>query len=138
ALSKSAEHQLRRIGVEGLTGVQVTAIDERGVRMAAAHGAARTVLGPAGVAAPPRGRALGAPVDRAGRVQVEPDLSVPGHPEVFVAGDLVSLQQDGRPARGWPPAALQMGAHAASNVARRLRGEATRPFRYLDKGSLAT
>jgi NADH dehydrogenase len=71
-------------------------------------------------------------------VRVLPDLSVPGHPEVFVVGDLVSLEQDGRPVPGVAPAALQMGAHAAGNVLRSLRGEPLAPFRYRDKGSLAT
>ena len=73
-----------------------------------------------------------------GRVPVEPDLTLPGHPEVSIVGDLVALQQDGRPVPGVAPAAMQMGRHAAQNVLRTLRGEARRPFRYVDKGSLAT
>jgi NADH dehydrogenase len=71
-------------------------------------------------------------------VRVQPDLSVPGHPSVLVIGDLASLEQDGKAVPGVAPAALQMGAHAGANVARALRGEPSAPFRYRDKGSLAT
>ena len=92
----------------------------------------------AGVQASPLARSLGAPLDRAGRVRVEPGLTVPGHPDVFVIGDLASLDQDGRPIPGVAPAAIQMGAHAAANLLRGLRGEPLVPFRYRDKGSLAT
>ena len=74
----------------------------------------------------------------AGRVPVLPDLTLAGHPEVSIVGDLVALQQDGKPVPGVAPAAMQMGRHAAKNVLRALRGEPRRPFRYVDKGSLAT
>jgi NADH dehydrogenase len=116
----------------------VTGVDAEGVWLGAERLRARTVLWAAGVAASPLGRSLGAPLDRVGRVKVERDLSVPGHPDAFVAGDLVAFEQDGRLVPGVAPAANQMGRHAARNVLRRARGEATRPFRYRDKGSVAT
>ena len=96
------------------------------------------MLWAAGVAASPLGKALGAPTDRAGRVNVAPDLSVPGHPHVFVAGDLMHLEQDGQPVPGIAPAALQSGRHVAKNILALVGGRATQPFRYRDKGSLAT
>jgi NADH dehydrogenase len=95
---------------------------------------AKTVIWAAGVASSPLGRLLGAPLDRSGRVHVAPDLSVPGHPEVFVVGDLAAVE--GVP--GIAPAAKQMGRHAAQNILNRLRGRETRPFRYRDYGQLAT
>jgi NADH dehydrogenase len=137
-LSASARRQLESLGVEVRTGSLVTALDDTGVGLGEERIAARTVLWAAGVAASPLGRALGAPVDRAGRVKVQPDLTVPGHADVFVAGDLAALDQDGRPIPGVAPAAMQMGRHAAANVARALAGQPLRPFRYVDKGSLAT
>jgi NADH:quinone reductase (non-electrogenic) len=137
-LSEKARAQLQRLGVEVRTRSLVTAIDGEGVSLGAERLRARTVLWAAGVAASPLGRSLGTPVDRAGRVKVEPDLSVPGHPEVFVAGDLAAFEQDGRPVPGVAPAAMQMGTHAAANVLRLASGQASRPFRYVDKGSLAT
>jgi NADH dehydrogenase len=137
-LSESARRQLEGLGVEVRTNGLVTAVDEAGVALRDERIDARTVLWAAGVAASPLGRALGAPVDRAGRVQVTSELSVPGHPEVFVAGDLAAFAQEGRPLPGVAPAAMQMGRHAARNVARLAHGERPRPFRYVDKGSLAT
>jgi NADH dehydrogenase len=137
-LSEKARLQLEDLGVEVRTGALVTAVDEHGVAVGAERLTARTVLWAAGVAASPLGRALGVPVDRAGRVKVEPDLSIPGHPEVFVTGDLALLEQDGAPVPGVAPAAMQMGRHAALNSVRAARGEAPLPFRYRDKGSLAT
>jgi NADH dehydrogenase len=137
-LSESARRQLEGLGVEVRTRGLVTAVDAGGVTVGEERIAARTVLWAAGVAASPLGLALGAPVDRAGRVQVTPELSVPGRPEVFVAGDLTILQQDGHAIPAVAPAAMQMGRHAARNVARMARGEPARPFRYVDKGSLAT
>ena len=86
----------------------------------------------------PLTRTLGAPLDRAGRVQVEADLSVPGHPEVFVVGDAAAVECDGEPVPGVAPAAMQMGRFVAQALPKRLRGEAVAPFRYRDKGSLAT
>jgi NADH dehydrogenase len=137
-LSEKARQQLERLGVEVRTRSLVTAVGPEGVSLGAEGLRARTVLWAAGVAASPLGRSLGAAVDRVGRVKVEPDLSVPGHPEVFVVGDLAAFEQDGRPVPGVAPAANQMGGHAARNVLRLARGEPTAPFRYVDKGSLAT
>jgi len=152
--SKRAEHELRRLGVEIHTNARVTAIDADGVECEAtidgsAHReriGARTVIWAAGVAGVPLGaeiaRGTGATLDRAGRVVVEPDLSVAGHPEISVIGDLASAQSHGpdgaRPVPGVSPAAKQMGRTAAANVLRRLRGEPTLPFRYRDYGNLAT
>jgi NADH dehydrogenase len=97
------------------------------------------VLWAAGVAASPLGSQLGVELDRAGRVRVQPDLSVPGHPEIFVAGDLASVMQgNGQPVPGTAPGAKQMGAHAASMIRARLSGRETKPFGYRDYGNLAT
>jgi NADH dehydrogenase len=142
-LSERARRQLERIGVEVRAGALVTAVDAEGLTLAVAGSppqrlAARTVLWAAGVAASPLARSLGAPLDRAGRVRVEPTLAVPGRSDLFVIGDLAALECDGRPVPGVAPAAMQMGRHAAVNVLRALRGEPLLPFRYRDKGSLAT
>jgi NADH:ubiquinone reductase (H+-translocating) len=136
-LSEKAREQLVRLGVEVRTGGQVTAIDAGGVSIGPERIAARTVLWAAGVAASPLARSLGAPLDRAGRVQVTPELTVPGRPEIFVLGDLATLQQDGKPLPGVAPAAMQAGRHTAENLRRVVRGEPMLPFRYKDKGSLA-
>ncbi len=137
-LSAKAKAQLERLGVEVRVDARVTSIDHHGVQIGQERIEARVVLWAAGVAASPLGRTLGAPVDRAGRVQVEPDLSVPGHGHVFVVGDLMNLQHAGKPVPGVAPAAIQAGRAAAKNVERSVRGVATQPFRYRDKGSLAT
>ena len=137
-LSEKARVQLERLGVTVWLGKRVTGIDADGVTMGADRLAAKTVLWAAGVAASPLGESLGVPLDRAGRVVVEPDLSIPGHPEVFVIGDLAAAKTHGEPVPGIAPAAKQMGTHTAKNVIRRLRGEATVPFRYKDYGQLAT
>jgi NADH dehydrogenase len=137
-LSSKAKAQLARLGVEVRCDARVTGIDDHGVTIGSERIQARTVLWAAGVAASPLGRSLGVPTDKAGRVQVQPDLSVPGHPNVFVVGDLMNLQQDGKPVPGVAPAAIQTGVHAARNILRLMRGEPTTPFRYRDKGSLAT
>jgi NADH dehydrogenase len=134
ALSTSAVRQLARLGVEVRTSAQVTGIDEGGVSLGPERVAARTVLWAAGVRASPLGRSLGAPLDRAGRVRVTPNLTVPGHDEIFVIGDLAAL--DAVP--GVAPAAIQMGRHAARNVRRAIAQKPLLPFRYRDKGSLAT
>jgi NADH dehydrogenase len=138
SLSRSARGQLERLGVTVWTGHAITGLDEHGVSMGTEQIAARTVLWAAGVAASPLGRTLGVPLDRAGRVTVEADLSVPGHPDVFVVGDLASATQDGKPVPGIAPAAKQMGRHAAGNVLARLAGRPTQPFRYRHYGLLAT
>jgi NADH dehydrogenase len=116
----------------------VTGIDAEGVTIGPERVAARTVLWAAGVAASPLARSLGAPLDRAGRVMVNPDLTVPGLPDVYVIGDLAHLVQDGKPVPGVAPAAMQMARHTARNIERAFRGEPGEPFRYNDKGSLAT
>jgi NADH dehydrogenase len=139
-LSEKAEAQLRRLGVEVLTGTPVQQIDALGYVRGGERVRARTVLWAAGVAASPLGAMLGAPLDRAGRVQVRPDLSVPGHDDVFVAGDLATLTQaDGKPVPGVAPAAKQMGAHVARLIRARVAGRDERtPFTYRDWGNLAT
>lgn len=137
-LSAAAREQLERLGVEVRTGAHVSKIDQTGVWIGDEHIPARTVLWAAGVAASPLGQSLGVPLDRAGRVAVEPDLSLPGHPEVFVAGDLMQIAQDGKPVPGIAPAAIQSGRAAARNIAARVAGRATTPFHFVDKGSLAT
>ena len=138
-LTDKARKQLEKLGVEVLTGTPVTEITAHGYRLGETFVPSRTVVWAAGVAASPLGRTLGVPLDRAGRVQVEPDLSVPGHPEVFVGGDLAAIAQDGKPVPGVAPAAKQMGKHIAHVLKRRLRGDRkAQPFRYRDQGNLAT
>jgi len=138
SLSEKARRQLQQLGVEVRTGVPVNAIDADGVLLGDERIAARTVLWAAGVAASPLARALGVPLDRAGRVPVEADLSVPGLPDVFVAGDLASVQQGGKPVPGVAPAAKQMGRHVAAAIRARIEGKPAPPFRYRDYGNLAT
>ena len=138
-LSRSAEEQLRRLGVEVHTSTMVTGVEPAAVWMGQTRMPAAVTLWAAGVAASPLGKKLGAPTDRAGRVLVAPDLSLPGHPEIFVIGDLASLQDEhGKMLPGVAPVALQEGAATARNIGRDLRGEARQPFHYFDKGSLAT
>ena len=137
-LSEKAVRQIARLGVEVRTGAAVTGIDRDGVALGDRRIEARTVLWAAGVAASPLARSLGAPLDGAGRVLVNPDLTVPGAASVFVIGDLAALVRDGRPVPGVAPAAIQEGRHAAANILRSLRGRPLEPFRYHDKGSLAT
>ncbi|MCB9887773.1 MAG: NAD(P)/FAD-dependent oxidoreductase [Planctomycetes bacterium] len=137
-LSASAKLQLERLGVEVRTGSRVTKIDQTGVWFGEEHLAARTVLWAAGVAASPLGKDLQVEVDRAGRVAVAPDLSVPGHEHIFVVGDLMRFEEDGAMVPGVAPTAIQSGRHAAKNILALLAGRPTRPFHYRDKGSLAT
>jgi NADH:ubiquinone reductase (H+-translocating) len=139
-LSAKAAQQLQRLGVQVLTGAAVQSIDAQGYMRGGARTAARTVIWAAGVAASPLGRLLDAPLDRAGRVQVRSDLSLPGHDDVFVAGDLAALTQaDGKPVPGVAPAAKQMGTHVARRIRARLAGRDERtPFVYRDWGNLAT
>jgi len=138
ALSEKARLQLERLGVTVWLGRRVTGVDAGGVSLGNDRLEARTVIWAAGVASSPLGRALGAPLDKAGRVLVEPDLSVPGHPEIYVAGDLAAVTSGGKPVPGIAPAAKQMGRHAARNVILSLRGQKTKAFRYRDWGQLAT
>ena len=136
--SARAAEALRVRGVEVRTASPVTGVDAGGVRLGTERLAARTVLWAAGVAASPLARTLGSPVDGAGRAIVEPDLSIPGYPEVFVIGDLsVFTHQTGKPLPGLSPVALQQGRAAAANILRTLAGEPRRPFHYVDKGTMA-
>jgi NADH:quinone reductase (non-electrogenic) len=149
-LSAAAQRSLEKRRVQVLTSSLVTAIDAEGVTVATGSGdapksvrriAARTVLWAAGVQASPLARSLGVPLDRMGRVEVLPDTSVPGHPEIFVIGDLAKLVSDGVEVPGMAQGALQSGRHAARIIEAEVRGEAPvqRPaFRYRDKGTMAT
>jgi len=137
-LSEKARIQLERLGVTVWLGRRVTGVDEGGVQLGEDRLAARTIIWAAGVAASPLGASLGVPLDRAGRVIVEPDLSVPGFPEIQVVGDLAAIPSHRPPVPAIAPAATQMGRHATANILRRLRGEQPRPFRYRDRGQLAT
>ena len=135
--SRRAETALRERGVEVRTGSPVTRVEEAGVRVGAEAIAAATVIWAAGVAASPIAGALGPGLDQNGRVPVEPDLSVPGHPEIFVIGDLALLHQGGRPLPGLSPVAMQQGRYVALAIAARLRGGSLPRFHYVDKGSMA-
>jgi NADH dehydrogenase len=138
-LSAAAEAALKRIGVEVWTGTVVTSVDASGVVVAGQKLPAATTLWAAGVEASPLARSLGVELDSAGRVIVQPDLTIPGHPEVSVIGDLAALRdKDGRPLAGVAPVAIQEGRHAARNILRACAGRPYEPFRYLDRGSLAT
>ncbi|MCH9651049.1 MAG: NAD(P)/FAD-dependent oxidoreductase [Deltaproteobacteria bacterium] len=137
-LSAKAQRQLEKLNIEVRTGARVTGIDSGGVWVGEERIEARTVIWAAGVAASPLGASLGAPLDRAGRVKVEKDLSLAGHPECQVVGDLTSFEQDGAKVPGVAPAAVQQGEHAARNILRALEGKPSREFRYRDKGSMAT
>src|ERR1700693_1507991 len=144
-LSAKAEISLKRLGVTVRTNAFVTGIDPTSVTVKIPGGteriAARTVIWSAGVQASPFGRKLqrqtGAQLDRAGRVTVAPDCSVPGHPEIFVIGDLAHLEQDGKLLPGVAQVAMQEGGYVAKLIQKRLQGETVAPFRYFDKGNLA-
>jgi NADH dehydrogenase len=139
SLSEAAKRSLEQLGVEVRLGAAVTALDEGGVSLGAERIEARTVIWGAGVIASPAGRWLGAEADRAGRVKVAPDLSVPGHPEIFVIGDTAAATSaDGRPLPGVAPVAKQQGEYVARLLIARERGRSLPPFRYRDFGSLAT
>ena len=138
-LSKSAQKQLEDLGVEVHTSEMVIGIEPTTVITKSERVSASVILWAAGVAASPLGRALGVPTDRAGRVLVQPDLSLPGHPEVFVIGDLAALRdKNGNMLPGVAPVAIQEGKAVAETIAGDLRGEARKEFHYFDKGSLAT
>src|SRR5450755_1207920 len=138
-LSRSAEEQLKRLGVEVHTSALVTNVTPGAVHMGDTQLPAAVILWAAGVAASPLGKKLGAPVDRAGRVAVNPDLSLPGHPEVFVIGDLATLKdKDGKLLPGIAPVAMQEGKTTAQNIVAELRGKPRRNFDYFNKGNLAT
>jgi NADH:ubiquinone reductase (H+-translocating) len=137
-LQAAAERSLAALGVELRKGTPVTAIRPGEVDAGGETLQAGTVLWAAGVAASPVARSLGVPLDRAGRVEVLPDLSIPGHPEVFVVGDLAVFRQDGVLLPGVAQVAIQQGRHAARNAARLAAGESTEPFWYRDYGNMAT
>lgn len=141
-LSEKARAQLSKLGVDVRTGSRVIHIDAECVRYTDQAGeqrlASRTVIWSAGVAASPLGKALNVPLDRAGRVVVGSELSIPDHPEVFVIGDLAAATSDGKPVPGVSPAAKQMGRIAARNIRNRIDGKPAQHFVYRDYGSLAT
>ena len=138
-LRRSAVEQLEHLGVEVRTNAAVTDVRPGEVSIGEERMSAAVILWAAGVAASPLGRALGAPVDRAGRVLVEPDLSIPGHREVLVIGDLASMKDEaGKPLPGVAPVAIQQGKWVAHQIKADLEGKPRRPFHYFDKGSLAT
>jgi NADH dehydrogenase len=138
-LREAARRELIRIGVDVRTGTAVTHIEAGRVEAGAESIKAETILWAAGVAASPLGRSLGVPVDRSGRVLVNPDLTIPGHPETFVIGDLASLKgANGNPLPGVAQVALQMGVHASRNIVRAIAGEPMKPFAYHNLGDMAT
>jgi NADH dehydrogenase len=138
ALSERARLQLERLGVTVWLGKLVTGIDGKGVEMQLDRLAARTVVWAAGVAASPLGATLGVPLDRAGRVVVDEQLAIPGHPEVAVIGDLAALPWHQPPVPGIAPAAKQMGKLVSKNIVLSLNNKKTKTFRYQDVGMLAT
>ena len=139
-LAAHAERDLRELGVDVRTGALVTSVEPNAVCIGDERIVARTVLWAAGNAASPLGRLLGpkVPVDRAGRVIVDPDLSVPAHPEIFVVGDLAVMSTGGRPVPGVAQGAIQSGRAAARNVLHSIRGEGRADFHYRNKGDMAT
>jgi NADH dehydrogenase len=137
-LSEHARRDLENLGVEVRTGALVSDIGLHHVQVGDERIHAHTILWAAGNAASPLGKELGATLDRAGRVQVAPDLSVPGHPEVFVIGDLAATTSEGKPVPGVAPAAMQMGRAAARNIRRDLEQRERVAFVYRNKGDLAT
>jgi len=137
-LSTSARRQLERLGATVRTNSAVTSISAAGVRIGDETLRTRTVIWAAGIMASSLGRALGVPVDREGRVLVADDLSVPGYPNIFVAGDLAAVRGPQGPVPGIAPAAKQMGVHVAASIRARLAGQPTSPFRYRHQGLLAT
>ena len=138
-LRDSARRALQRLGVDVREGRAVTAVEPGAVRIGDERIEAHTIMWAAGVAAESIARDLGQELDRAGRVIVNPDLSVPGNPALFVAGDLASFShQTGQPLPGVAQVAKQEGAHAAANIGRLIAGQPTRPFHYYDPGNLAT
>ena len=137
-LQTRAQWDLQRLGVTVRTKTIVTHIEDDAVYVGDERIAAGTVLWAAGVAASPLGRTLGVPVDRVGRVIVEPDLSIPGHREVFVVGDLAAMSQDGKQLPGVAPVAIQQANHAVEGIVRDLERQPRMPFRFHDPGNLAT
>jgi NADH dehydrogenase len=138
-LCESARKQLVELGVDVRTNARVTDITESGVQLDGEFIPCRVKIWAAGNNASFVGKTLDAPVDRMGRIVVNDDLTIPGHPEVQIIGDLANFShQTGEPLPGVSPVAMQQGRHAASNILRMIRGEKPKPFRYFDKGSMAT
>jgi NADH dehydrogenase FAD-containing subunit len=137
-LALAATRRLEKLGVELRLGHGVDHIDADGASVAGEHIASKTVIWTAGVAPSPAGKWLETVTDHAGRVRVQPDLTISGHPEIFVVGDTASLDQDGRPLPGVAQVAMQQGRYAARLIRRRITGQAAlKPFRYFDKGTMA-
>ncbi len=138
-LRESARQSLERLGVEERTGTIVTAVTDGMVQAGTELFEAATVIWAAGVAASPLGVSLNVPRDRAGRVLINDDLTIPAHNNVFVIGDLASLKgEDGRPLPGVAQVAIQMGKHAAANILRGIQHQPYLPFKYKDLGNMAT
>ena len=137
-LARQAAKALRRLGVEIRANCRVTKMDENGLWIGSEYVCARTMFWAAGVRASPIAQSLQVPLDRIGRVLVQQDLTIPGHTEVFVIGDLAAFQQDGQTVPGLAPVAMQQGCRAAENILRALDGKPTKNFRYADKGLLTT
>jgi NADH dehydrogenase len=137
-LASRATQDLKDLGVEVRVNSAVTGVGPDGVSIGAEKITARTIFWAAGNNSSPLGGLLGGPLDRAGRIQVNPDLSVPEHPEIFVVGDLAALVQDGRLVPGVGPAAIQEGKFAGKTIVRELRRQPRKKFRYRNKGDLAT
>jgi NADH dehydrogenase FAD-containing subunit len=137
-LSKAAKERLDKLGVEVRLGHHVDQIDEDGVMVAGERILSKTVIWTGGVAPSPAGKWLNVEMDRGGRVRVQRDLTVPGHPEIFVVGDTASLDQDGKPLPGVAQVAMQQGRYTGRQIHRNLTGKALAgPFRYFDKGNMA-
>ncbi|HLY40297.1 MAG TPA: NAD(P)/FAD-dependent oxidoreductase [Terracidiphilus sp.] len=137
-LSEAAKQRLASLGVDVRLGQAVQTIDNEGVVIGSERISARTVVWTAGVAPSPAGKWLGAAMDRAGRVLIQPNLTVPEHPEIFVIGDTAALNQDGRPLPGVAQVAIQQGRYTARSIFRTVIGHSPLPpFRYFDKGNLA-
>ena len=138
-LSRKALDALRNLGVEILLNAPMSEMTENYIIAGGKKISTRTVIWAAGIAGSPLGETVGAKRDRTGKIIVNQDLSIPGYPEVFVVGDLACVKQEsGIPVPGVAPAAIQGGRHSTGNILRLVRGEATVPFRYYDKGKLAT
>jgi len=137
-LSTAAKERLQELGIDVLLGHSVDCIDADGIIVAGERIFSKTVIWTAGVAPSPAGKWLNGDTDRAGRVRVQPDLSVPGHPEIFVVGDTASLDQNGKPLPGVAQVALQQGRYVGKLIHSRIVGRPTpKPFKYFDKGSMA-
>ena len=137
-LSKAAKQRLEKLGVEVRLGHSVDVIDAEGVVIAGERVASKTVIWTAGVAPSPAGKWLNAETDRAGRVRIQKDLTLPGHPEIFVVGDTASLDQNGKPLPGVAQVAMQQGRYAGRLIHNRIVGNPPpSPFNYFDKGSMA-